>query len=116
MATHDSYSIGEAVVLLGNAASFNEPAPLPARGAGYLAGEYPDGITTIEGIPVSAEVRILYRTATGELGDGVLVASTQSALDGTWRIDGLNPALLYDVVARYDGQNDVLMAAITPFV
>ena len=89
---------------------------LPPRGNGYLAGEFPDGITTVGGTPVAATVRVLYRPEAGEPGDGVVVAEVQSDPDGTWRVDGLNPALTYDVVARYGGQNDVMMAGITPAV
>lgn len=86
----------------------------PLAGQGYLAGEFPGGTTTVEGAPVSAAVRILYRPAAGALGDGVVVTEVQSALDGTWRVDGLNPALKYDVVGRKNGHNDVIMANVTP--
>ncbi|KPE43988.1 hypothetical protein PA86_03331 [Pseudomonas aeruginosa] len=84
------------------------------RGSGYLAGEFPDGITTVGGVPVGAEVRILYRPETGEPGDGLVVASTRSATDGTWRVNGLNPALRYDVVGRKVGFNDIIMADVSP--
>ena len=89
---------------------------VPCTGAGYLAGEFPGGITTVEGVPVSAEVRVLLRRASGEVGDGALVAATQSAADGTWRVNGLPLGFTYDVVARLAGQNDVIMAGITPAV
>lgn len=88
----------------------------PAPGNGYLAGEFPDGITTVEGAPVSATVRILYRPAAGALGDGVVVAEVQSAPDGTWRVDGLNPTLRYDVVGRKAGLKDVIMSNVQPKV
>lgn len=88
----------------------------PAPGNGYLAGEFPDGITTVEGAPVSATVRVLYRPAAGALGDGVVVAQVQSAHDGTWRVDGLNPALRYDVVGRKAGLKDVIMSNVQPKV
>lgn len=84
------------------------------RGSGYLAGEFPDGITTVGGVPVGAEVRILYRTETGEPGDGLVVASTRSATDGTWRVEGLDISLKYDVVGRKEDRNDVIMAGVTP--
>lgn len=86
------------------------------KGFGYLAGEFPDGITTVDGVPVSAEVRVLIRMESGNYGDGVLVATTQSAVDGTWRVDGLPAGFVYDVVARLSGQNDVIMAGVTPAV
>ena len=88
----------------------------PLFGDGYLAGEFPDGITTVEGAPVSATVRILCRPEADALGDGVVVAQVQSAPDGTWRVDGLNPALKYDVVGRKNGHNDVIMANVSPVV
>jgi hypothetical protein len=45
-----------------------------------------------------------------------LVAKTQSAPDGTWRVDGLNPNLRYDVVGRKDGFNDVIVSNVQPVV
>lgn len=89
---------------------------LPAKGNGYLAGTYPGGITTVDGVPVRATVRVLYRPASGALGDGAVVAEVQSALDGTWRVDGLDPALKFDVVGRKPGFNDVIMANVSPKV
>ena len=87
---------------------------VPQTGAGYLAGEFPGGITTVEGVPVSAEVRVLLRLPSGQVGDGAVVAVIQSGVDGTWRVNGLPPGFVYDVVARLAGQNDVIMAGITP--
>ena len=87
-----------------------------AKGAGYLSSSFPDSITSVEGVPVSAEVRVLLRYPTLPRLDGRLIASTTSAADGTWRINGLNPAQRYDVVARLAGRNDVIMAGITPAV
>ena len=87
-----------------------------AKGAGYLSSSFPDSITSVEGVPVSAEVRVLLRYPTLPRLDGRLIASTASAADGTWRINGLNTAQRYDVVARLAGQNDVIMADITPAV
>lgn len=84
-------------------------------GYGYLAGRFPDGITTVEGVPVSATVRILHRPTAGELGDGVVVAEVQSAPDGSWQVAGLNPDLRYDVVGRKEGFNDVIMANVKPY-
>ena len=89
---------------------------LPSAGNGFLAGQFPDGITTVDGTPVSATVRVLYRPASGEPGDGAVVAEVQSAPDGSWRVDGLNTALRYDVVGRKAGHNDVIMANVTPAV
>lgn len=83
-------------------------------GNGYLAGEFPYGITTVEGAPVSATVRILYRPKTGTLYDGVVVAEVQSEPNGSWQVTGLNPDLRYDVVGRLAGRNDVVMANVKP--
>ena len=89
---------------------------VPLSGAGRLAGDFPDGITTVDSVPVPAEVRILLRTASGAIGDGAVVAVVQSAPDGTWEVLGLPKGFTYDVVARLAGQNDVIMAGITPAV
>ena len=85
-------------------------------GNGYLAGSFPDGITTLNGVPVAATVRVHYRPEEGEPGDGELVASTTSGADGTWLIAGLNPAFKYDIIGRLDGQNDVIAANVSPKV
>ena len=90
--------------------------PLPPPGNGYLAGEFPGGITTVDAVPVSATVRVLYRPASGTPGDGLLIAEVESAPDGTWRVDGLNPALRYDVVGRKAGLKDVIMSNVQPKV
>lgn len=87
---------------------------LPPRGNGYLAGTFPDGITTVDGVPVEATVRVLYRPEGGEIGDGALVAQVKSNPDGTWRVDGLNLDLKYDVVGRLAGFNDVITAGVYP--
>lgn len=87
---------------------------LPLDGNGYLAGTYPDGITKVDGVPVSAEVRVLLRYPVGGFGDGSVVAKTVSNPDGTWLISGLPVNLKYDVVARLNGEKDVIMSNITP--
>lgn len=87
---------------------------LPLNGGGYFAGTFPDGITTIAGKPVSAKIRVLLRTKINGYGDGSIVATTTSAPDGTWYIGGLEQNLRYDVVARYDGENDVIASNVTP--
>lgn len=87
-----------------------EPA---VQGNGYLAGEFPDGITTVEGVPVSATIRILVRQPGYSL-DGAVIAEVQSAQDGTWRVDNLALNRRYDVIARHDGLNDVIMSDVTP--
>lgn len=91
-----------------------EPFRLPLTGNGYLAGEFPDGITTIDGVPNPATIRVLLRTSSDHPGDGVLVAEVQSNQDGTWRVDGLNQNLRYDVVGRSEGFNDVIVANVQP--
>ncbi|AVQ84294.1 hypothetical protein [Variovorax sp. PMC12] len=90
------------------------PFMLPSVGAGYLAGEAPGGTTTVDGVPKSATVRVLYRPAAGTDGDGAVVAEVVSAADGTWRVDGLNPGLKFDVVGRKNGHNDVIVANVSP--
>lgn len=87
---------------------------LPLDGDGYLAGTYPDGITKVDGVPVSAEVRVLLRHPVKGFGDGSIVAKTISNPDGTWMINGLPSDLKYDVVARLAGEKDIIMSDISP--
>lgn len=86
----------------------------PGPGAGYLAGSLPDGITSVLGVPSSATIRVIYRPAAGALADGVVVAEAQSGLDGTWVVEGLDPALRFDVVCRKEGYNDLVWANVQP--
>lgn len=90
------------------------PALRPPPGHGYLAGTFPDGITKVEGIPTSLEVRVLYRPESGAVGDGVLVKSTISNPDGTWLIEGLDHTLKFDVVCRGEGYNDQIWSNVSP--
>lgn len=91
-------------------------SPPVSSGDGYLAGEFPGGITTVDGVPVAATVRIIFRPVSGEPGDGAVVAEVQSAPDGTWRVDGLDTSLRFDVIGRKEGHNDVIMANVSPEV
>jgi hypothetical protein len=81
-------------------------------GDGYLAGEAPDGLTTVEGLPVAATVRVLLREKGP--GDGALLAEVTSAADGTWRVEGLPAGRLYDVVGRIPGRKDVIVSGVSP--
>lgn len=84
-----------------------------ARGGGYFAGAYPSGVTSIEGVPAPAEIRVLLRMP-GSLLDGAVVASTTSESDGTWRIMGLDTNMEFDVVCRHDGYNDMILSKVKP--
>lgn len=91
----------------------NAPQKLFA-GAGYLAGQPPYGLVTKNNLPSAAEVLVFWRGR--GVYDGIIVARTQAAGDGTWRVDGLDPGLRYDVVARIDGFNDLIVSDVTPAV
>lgn len=83
-------------------------------GPGFFAGEAPDGLTTIAGTPTSAQVRVYWRDPADSDAPDVLVASTQSAADGTWQIAGLNPALRYVVRAQKSQFDDVTVVGAAP--
>jgi len=101
--------------MFGRRPKFRNPgiAKLMAGGTGYLAGEYPEGITTLEGEPTQATVRVLARSS-DPMFDGVVVAEVPTKQDGTWRVDNLNPNMRYDVVGRKFGFNDVMKANVAP--
>ena len=88
----------------------------PAGGNGYLAGSYPEGITSIEGAPTTARVRIHLRAGEGAPGDGMLIAEVESAADGSWRVEGLDPNLSFDIIGRKEGFNDVIVANVRPSI
>lgn len=94
--------------------AFIKKQTLPYKGSGYISSKFPDAITSVEGVPVIATVRVIYRSQTGDIADGAVVAEVQSNPDGTWRVDGLNPNLLYDVVGRIANTNDIIMSQIKP--
>lgn len=78
-------------------------------GDGYLAGQ------VNAPSPVNARVRVLYRASgTASPGDGLLVADVATDASGVWLVDGLNPSLRFDVVARRDDYNDVITANVQP--
>ena len=54
-----------------------------------LSGEHPGGITTNEGVPVSADIRVISREFDGFIGDGNIASKTTSNEDGTWFAGGL---------------------------
>ena len=83
-------------------------------GPGFFAGEAPDGLTTIAGTPTSAQVRVYWRDPADPDAPDVLVSSTQSAVDGTWQIAGLNPALRYVVRAQKNNFDDVTVVGAQP--
>lgn len=83
-------------------------------GPGFFAGEAPDGLTTIAGTPTSASVRVYWRDPADPDAPDVLVASAQSAADGTWQIAGLNPALRYVVRAQKSQFDDVTVVGVAP--
>ena len=87
---------------------------ISVTGNGFLSSEYPVFITSVEGVPTSCEVRVLLHRSSGQLGDGVVVATTQSGQNGVWMVTGLNPELHYDVVCRHAGYNDMILSNIQP--
>jgi hypothetical protein len=95
---------------------FDGSRSITVRGAGYFAGEAPD-----PGDPESPDGRFrklnvpaVGRVVVFERGSMLPVADTLSALDGTWRIDWLDPARKF-VVIGFDGSGAV-NAAIQDFV
>lgn len=86
----------------------------PEGGNGRLSGSFPAGVTSVEGAPGPATIRIHYRAENGEPGDGVLMAEVQSNHAGVWQVDGLDPALKYDVICRAPGYNDMILANVSP--
>lgn len=81
-------------------------------GTGYLAGESPDGLTTVVGVPVAATVQVLWRDP--DTDEEHLVASTTSTSAGTWQITDLNHELQYVVRGIKAGWNDVSVVGATP--
>lgn len=85
-------------------------SPAPPRGIGYIAGEAPDGLVTFNGAPAVRTIDVFDRAT------NLCVATTTSASDGTYRVDGLDPTREYDVRARGqdEHENDLIAARVTP--
>lgn len=86
------------------------PADKP-EGFGYLAGEFPDGITTHLGTPISATIKVMYTTEDGRMGK---VAETVSNPDGTWAVHNLDPTKQFDVICSLAGFNDLILSKVSP--
>lgn len=84
------------------------------HGDGFLAGTFPDGITSVEGVPTSARVRVYWRSETNPPHpmDGVLLGETTSAHDGTWVIEGVNAGLAYTVQAELAGHRNAIAQGV----
>lgn len=83
-------------------------------GAGFFAGEAPDGLTTVYGGPIPADVFVYWRDPDDPMAQEVLVGATKSAPDGTWRITGLNYNLQYVIRARAQGSDDATVVGAMP--
>lgn len=83
-------------------------------GAGFFAGEAPDGLTTVYGDPIPADVFVYWRDPDDPMAQEVLVGATKSAPDGTWCITGLNYNLRYVIRARASGRDDVTVVGVQP--
>lgn len=84
-----------------------------SSGAGVLSGVFPDSSTVLDGVPVSASVRVSIRDV-GALLDGLVVGEVQSNQDGSWLIGNLNPYLKYDVCGRLPNSCDVIVSDVSP--
>ena len=83
-------------------------------GTGFFAGEAPDGLTTVYGDPIPADVFVYWRDQDNPLEKEVLVGAAKSAQDGTWRIMGLNYNLQYVIRARAQGYDDATVVGAAP--
>lgn len=83
-------------------------------GPGYFAGEAPGGLTTAAGVPVAAQVQVLWRDAADPAATETMVAQTTSSAEGQWQITGLNPDLQYVVRGRKMGFDDVTVVGAVP--
>jgi len=83
-----------------------------AYGDGRLGGDYPDGIVTVDGVPAEAEIDIRLRTNDPVLS-GKILRQTKSNGAGVWSVLNMSENLEYDIVARCDGEKDMLAPHIS---
>ena len=92
--------------------TFNIISPVDKpEGLGYLAGEFPNGVTSRLDIPVSATIRVFHTNDQGQAGK---VAEVVSASDGTWIVDNLDPSKKFDVICSLAGFNDLILSKVSP--
>lgn len=84
-----------------------------AYGDGYLGGDYPEGIVTVGGIPAEAEIDVRFRMPDDPVLDGKIVRQGVANSAGIWLIPNLAENLKYDVVARREGEKDMLAPNIS---
>ena len=96
----------------GGTYTFNIASPVDKpEGFGYLAGEFPDGITTRLDTPISATIKVLHTAEDGRMGK---VAEVVSNPDGTWIVDNLDPTKQFDVICSLAGFNDLILSKVSP--
>lgn len=80
------------------------------RGLGYIAGEPPDGIVTVEGAPAVRSLECRHRQSRR------VMQLTMSNPDGTYRFDNLDPLEEYDIIGRDFNRefSDVIIPAVKP--
>ena len=92
--------------------TFNITSPVDKpEGFGYLAGEFPDGITTRLDTPISATIKVLHTASDGRMGK---VAEVVSNPDGTWAVHGLDSSKKFDVICSLPGFNDLIWSEVYP--
>lgn len=80
-------------------------------GLGSFAGSFPDGVTSVEGVPAPADVFVRAR-APGTPFDGAVVGRATSSASGEWSIGNVAEDVPFDVVARKDGECDVVKSDV----
>lgn len=96
----------------GGTYTFNITSPVDKpEGFGYLAGEFPDGITTRLDTPISATIKVMHTAADGRMGK---VAEVVSNPDGTWAVHNLDPTKQFDVICSLEGFNDLVLSKVSP--
>lgn len=80
-------------------------------GIGYIAGEAPDGVVTLDNVPGRANVDLLIRAS------HEWVRRTISKDDGTYRFGGLPLDVQYDVIGQDISENfaDVIVSRVLPY-
>ena len=82
------------------------------QGESFLGGQYPDSSIKAEGTPSDADVFVKIKDRSS-LFDGHTVAKLHSDVSGEWKISGLSDDMVFDVVGRKEGFNDVIVSGVT---
>lgn len=89
----------------------NKSVNILPDGVGYLGGDYPDGVVTVDGVPTDADIEVRLKNQNPTL-NGTLIASTKASQSGTWKIPNIDMSETFDIIARKEGEQPICVSDV----